>query len=125
MITFKHSGSFNNSEIFLGRNRDRAYRVILEKYGALGVDALASATPIDSGITSESWGYEITQTKGRHSITWTNNHVVDGVIIAVVIQYGHATRSGGYVEGRDFINPVMKPIFDLIAENLYKEVSDL
>lgn len=95
----------------------------VDSYAREGVSALVSATPIDTGITSESWGYEIKRTRSGFSIIWTNSNVVDGVPIAILIQYGHGTRSGSFVEGRDFINPAIRPIFDKIAENLWKEVT--
>lgn len=123
MIRFKHSGSFSNSERFLVRNKSKTFNQLLERCGRQGIRALVQATPVDSGITAESWNYEIKRSKGRYEITWTNSHVVDGVNIAVIIQYGHGTGSGGYVEGRDYINPAMKPIFDRIAEDLYTEVT--
>jgi len=125
MIRFRHSGNFNNAERFLTHSKLAQYRSILNEYGRIGVDALEAATPIDTGITSGSWEYNVTQRQGRFVIDWTNSHIVDGVMIAVIIQYGHGTRSGGYVEGRDYINPAMKPIFDRIADDLYEEVTDV
>jgi hypothetical protein len=125
MITFKHGGNFNNVEKFLSKDRDAQYRAILNRYGQIGVNALVSVTPVDTGITSESWRYEITSIKGGYVIIWSNIHVVDGINIAAIVQYGHGTRSGGYIQGRDYINPVMKPIFDKIADDLYKEVTGL
>ncbi len=125
MIRFRHHGNFNNAERFLSKSRTEEYLAILNKYGKVGVDALISATPVDTGITSGSWGYRVAQKRGRYTIEWTNDHIVDGVMIAVIIQYGHGTGSSGYVEGRDYINPAMKPIFDKIADDLYKEVANL
>ena len=101
------------------------FRSILERYGREGVSALAANTPIDSGKTADSWDYEIVQNGSKTSIYWTNSNVVNGVAIAVIIQYGHGVKGGGYVQGRDYINPVMKPIFDTIADNIWKEVSRL
>lgn len=125
MIRFKHSGSFSNTERFLTRNKARDYREVLNRYGQVGISALEAATPVDSGITAGSWGYLVSRKGSRYTITWTNDHIHDGIPIAVIIQYGHGTKSGRYVEGRDYINPAMKPIFDALAENLYKEVTEL
>lgn len=100
----------------------RAFSV-LEKYGALGVAALQSATPVDSSETANSWYYEIVQRKGYYSVRWNNRHVEDGRPIAVLLQYGHATGTGGYVEGRDYINPAIRPIFDQMIRDFTKEVT--
>lgn len=95
----------------------------LEKYAQEGVAALSSATPVDSGLTAASWDYEIVKKKGAISIYWTNSNINAGVPIAVILQYGHGTNNGGYVQGRDYINPAIRPIFDKIAENAWKEVT--
>lgn len=98
---------------------------ILDKYGKQGVSALSSATPVDSGLTANSWRYEI-ETKGdQTTIYWSNSNINKGVNIAVILQYGHGTRNGGYVVGRDYINPAMRPIFDSIANEAWKEVAKL
>lgn len=123
MITFKHTGSFKNIEKFLHKASRTNILSILDKYGRQGVTALASATPTDSGLTADSWKYEVRNTKGSYSITWTNTNVVDGVPVAILLQYGHSTKNGGFVQGRDFINPAIQPIFDKIAEELWKEVT--
>lgn len=102
------------------------YVSILNKYGQMGVDALKAATPVDSGLTANSWGYEIRTSRemGYYSIIWTNSHVEKGwANIAILLQYGHGTRNGGYVQGRDYINPAMRPIFDEIARKIWEEVS--
>lgn len=102
------------------------YASILNKYGQMGVDALKAATPVDSGLTANSWGYEIRTSRemGYYSIIWTNSHVEKGwANIAILLQYGHGTRNGGYVQGRDYINPAMRPIFDEIARKIWEEVS--
>jgi len=96
----------------------------LDRYGQAGVDALSSATPLDSGETASSWGYRIKKRKNSVVIEWTNSNVVDGVPIAVILQYGHGTRNGGYVQGRDYINPAIRSIFDQIAADVWKEVSN-
>lgn len=122
MVIVKQKGDFSKTEKFLNTISKKLYYRNLQKYAEQGVAALASATPIDSGTTANSWDYEIRQTKNSVSIYWTNSNVNKGVPIAVIIQYGHGTRNGGYVQGRDYINPAMRPIFDKIAENVWKEV---
>ena len=97
----------------------------LEKYAKRGLEALQSNTPVDTGLTRDSWGYEISFTNSYVSIIWTNTNVVDGVPIAIILQYGHATGTGGYVQGRDYINPAIQPIFDEMAEDIWKEVKSL
>lgn len=123
MVIVKQKGDFSKTEKFLNTINKKLYYRNLQKYAEQGVTALASATPIDSGTTANSWDYEIRQTKNSVSIYWTNSNVNKGVPIAVIIQYGHGTRNGGYVQGRDYINPAMRPIFDKIAENVWKEVT--
>lgn len=123
MVIVKQKGDFSKTEKFLNSISKKLYYRNLQKYAEQGVAALASATPTDSGTTANSWGYEIRQTKNSVSIYWTNSNVNKGVPIAVIIQYGHGTRNGGYVQGRDYINPAMRPIFDKIAENVWKEVT--
>ena len=123
MIVIKQSGNFKNTERFLSRASRLQVRDILDKYGREGVAALASATPVDSGLTASSWDYEVRITRSTYTLTWTNSNVVNGVPIAIILQYGHATRNGGFVKGRDYINPVIRPIFDKIANELWKEVT--
>ena len=123
MIVVKHRGSFNKTEKFLRRITNMEYKHILEKYAQEGVAALAAATPMDSGLTASSWGYEIRVSRGRYAITWTNSNINDGVNIAVILQYGHGTRNGGWVQGRDYINPAIQPVFDKIANELWREVT--
>ena len=123
MITFKQKGDFKNTEKFLNAALKLNYVSVLEKYGREGVLALSAATPVDSSLTAHSWDYEIRNTGNTCRIIWTNSHVVDGVLIAVILQYGHGTKNGGYVQGRDYINPAIKPIFDRITEDAWKEVS--
>lgn len=125
MLSFKYKGNFSNTENFLKKALRRNYMKILEKYAQQGVEALASATPIGSGETASSWYYTIIQNEGNISIVWNNHHVNKGVNIAVILQYGHATRNGGYVEGRDYINPAIQPIFDKLAEAAWKEVTSI
>jgi len=123
MISFSHSGSFKNLEKFLRDSSGGKVGRGLDALAERGVAALAANTPTESGQTSNSWGYEIERRRGRLTITWTNSHVVNGVPISIILQYGHATGTGGYVRGQDYINPAIKPIFDDIAEQVWKEVT--
>lgn len=125
MIKFKHRGNFNNTERFLKGAKSLQFDAILRQYAIQGVNALKINTPKDSGETAAAWDYEILKRSTGVTITWTNSHLEDGLPIVILLQYGHGTRSGTFVEGRDFINPAMRPIFDTIAENLWKEVTSL
>lgn len=122
VIIFRQKGDWKKTRKFLKRCSDLDLDDVLNLYGQEGVDALAKATPKDTGKTAASWSYEVT--KGRESIviTWKNSNIVDGVPIAVILQYGHGTRNGGYVEGVDYINPAMRPVFELIAARAWGEV---
>lgn len=123
VITFKHKGSLRKTTNFLERIKRHNFYAGLDQYGQIGVDALSAATPIDSGNTAASWTYSIEKTKQGVTIFWSNSNVNAGVNIAVILQYGHGTGTGGWVEGRDYINPAIRPIFDDIAENAWKEVT--
>lgn len=125
MIKVTNRGSFANIEAFGKRVQQKSYLSVLHKYGPMGVSALKSATPVDSSITAQGWYYEIVDKPGYFAIHWLNSHVEEpGTIpIAVLIQYGHATGNGGYVQGRDYINPAMRPIFDQMAADMWKEVT--
>lgn len=125
MLTVTVKGSFDNTERYLKRLLKPNLLTILNKYGSQGVNALSNATPRRTGLTAESWVYTITQRKGYYSIRWHNTNVSDGIPIAVLLQYGHATRNGGYVQGRDYINPALRPIFDQIAAEAWKEVTKI
>ncbi len=125
MISFRQKGDFSKLTSFLERAKETVYLGDLNKYGRQGVAALASATPIDSGETAESWYYEIENTKGSATITFYNSNVQNGVPIAIILQYGHGTRNGGWVEGRDYINPAIQPIFDQIVNDAWREVNKL
>ena len=125
MITFKHKGDFSNLTRFLERAKEAVHMGDLDKYGRAGVEALASATPVDSGETANSWYYEITNSNGSARITFNNSNIQNGVPIAIILQYGHGTGTGGWVEGRDYINPAIQPIFDEIANNAWREVTKL
>jgi hypothetical protein len=122
VITFTQKGSFKNTERYLAKlSRSQAFAV-LSKYGEQGVNALSNATPVESGETAAAWSYTITQRPGYYSIRWHNSHVNEGRPIAILIQYGHGTRNGGYVQGRDYINPAVRPIFDRMTNDVWKEV---
>ena len=122
IIVFAHKGDWKKTRTFLKRCSEVKLDEVLAQYGQEGVDALAAATPKRTGKTAASWSYTVTKGKDRIVITWSNSNIVDGVPIAVVLQYGHGTRNGGYVEGLDYINPAMKPIFDRIAARAWGEV---
>ena len=122
IISFTHKGDYSKTEKFLNRLLGLDYLNVLEKYGQRGVDALSAATPKDSGLTAASWGYEIQHDGDKTSIIFTNSNINNGCNIAILLQYGHGTRNGGYVQGRDYINPVIQPIFDQIASDAWKEV---
>ena len=125
MISFRHKGDFSKLTRFLEKAKEAVRLGDLDKYGRAGVSALASATPIESGTTANSWYYEITHKEGSVRISFHNSNIQNGVPIAVILQYGHGTRNGGWVEGRDYINPAIRPIFDDIVNNAWKEVTRL
>lgn len=122
MIRFRQKGDFSKLTRFLERAKEGIHLGDLDKYGREGVAALASATPVDSGLTATSWYYEITNKNGVARISFYNSNVQNGVPIAIIIQYGHATGTGGWVEGKDYINPAIRPIFDRIANTAWREV---
>ena len=124
-ITFRHKGSFSKTEKFLNSLLKLDYLNVLERYGRAGVSALAAATPKDSGLTAASWGYEITHNRKETAIIFTNSNISNGVNIAIILQYGHGTGNGGYVAGRDYINPAIQPIFDKMANEAWREVTSL
>lgn len=123
MIRFKHKGDFRHTDTLFQKIHQQSYMNVLKKYGEAGVKALASVTPMESGETAAAWGYEIIQTHNGYTLYWTNSHINRGVNIAVILQYGHGTGSGGYVKGIDYINPAIRPIFDQIANEAWKEVT--
>ena len=125
MISFRQKGDFSKLTRFLEKAKESVHIGELDKYGREGVAALASATPVDSGNTANSWYYKIENKKGSAAITFYNSNIQNGVPIAIILQYGHGTRNGGWVQGRDYINPAIQPIFDKIAESAWKEVSNL
>lgn len=125
MITFRQKGNFSKTAQYFERLKEVMKLGILDKYGREGVAALSSATPVESGVTAASWYYEIEHSKGSATITFSNSHVNQGVPIAIILQYGHGTGTGGWVQGRDYINPAIQPIFDKIAEEAWKEITRL
>ena len=122
MINIRQKGDFKNLSSFLEKTKEKLNLGLLDKYGREGVAALQSATPKDTSKTSESWYYKIERKNGSVSLTFHNSNQNKGVPIAIILQYGHATGNGGYVEGVDYINPALRPIFDKIAEEAWKEV---
>lgn len=123
MFSFSSSGSFDRTEAFLKAMQKLNIPHILESCGQMGVAALAAATPEDSGLAANSWGYVVEGGRGSATITWTNTDVENGFPVAIMLQYGHGTGSGGYVQGRDYINPAIRPIFDQIADRVWKAVT--
>lgn len=125
MISFRQKGDFSHLTRFLEKAKEAVNLGDLDKYGRMGVAALASATPVDSGETAKSWYYKIVNKNGSVSITFYNSNIQNGVPIAIILQYGHGTRNGGWVQGRDYINPAIQPIFDEIAKEAWKGVIKL
>ena len=125
MISFRQKGDFSKLTRFLERAKEAVHLGDLDKYGREGVAALSSATPKDSGLTSSSWYYEIENNKESARIMFKNSNIQNGVPIAIILQYGHGTGTGGWVEGRDYINPAIQPVFDKIADNAWREVTKI
>lgn len=123
MIKFQHKGDWSKTTGFLEKAKNIVRLGNLDKYGREGVAALESATPVDTGLTAKSWKYEINRTRGSVSINFLNTNIQNGVPIALILQYGHGTRNGGWVEGRDYINPTIRPIFDRLANEMWEEVT--
>lgn len=125
MISFRQKGDFSKLNRYFERVKEAAKIGVLDKYGQAGVSALSSATPVESGKTAGSWYYEIKRQNGSVSIEFLNSNINKGVPIAVILQFGHGTGTGGWVQGRDYINPAIQPIFDKIAEDAWKEVTKI
>lgn len=125
MISFRQKGDFSKLTRFLEKAKNVVRIGDLDKYGREGVAALSSATPVDSGLTASSWYYKVEHTNGSAKINFYNSNIQNGVPIAIILQYGHGTGNGGWVQGRDYINPAIQPIFDKIAENAWGEVTKL
>ncbi len=125
MISFSHKGDFRKATRYLERVKEVVRLGILDKYGREGVAALASATPLDSGVTASSWYYKIEPNNGSATIAFYNSNIQNGVPIAIILQYGHGTGTGGWVQGRDYINPAIQPVFDRILNDAWREVTKL
>ena len=123
MISFRQKGDFSKLTKFLERAKESVKLGDLDKYGRAGVEALVSATPVASGLTASSWYYEIENKNGSAKITFLNRNIQNGVPIAIILQYGHGTGTGGWVQGRDYINPAIQPLFDKITDDAWKEVT--
>lgn len=123
MVSFKQKGNFTATTRYLERAKKGIRLSSLDRFGREGVAALASATPVESGETANSWNYKIENQNGVVKIGFYNTHIVKGVPIAIILQYGHGTRNGGYVQGRDYINPAIQPVFDQLAKHAWKEVT--
>ena len=124
MIEFRQKGDFSKLNNFLEKSRESINIGLLNRYGRDGVKALSSQTPVDTGLTAESWYYKITRTKGRATLSFHNRNVVNGVPIAIILQYGHGTRNGGWVDGIDYIDPAIQPVFRKIVKEAWKEVKN-
>ena len=125
MISFSQKGDFKNLTKFLEDAKKGSYFAILDKYGREGVAALSAATPVNTGKTSTSWSYKIIRKNGSISLVFYNSNVKNGIPIAIILQYGHATGTGGWVEGKDYINPALKPIFEKLETDIWREVGKL
>lgn len=123
--SFKHYGDFSKTLKFLNAVTNKGYLNKLNTYGQMGVEALSNATPKDTGLTAASWDYVIESQNGRTSISWFNKNVVKGINIAIILDHGHGTGRGTYVQGRHYISPAIRPVFDKIADDVWKEVIGL
>ena len=125
MISFRHQGDFSKFTRFLEKAKGAVKLGDLDRFGREGVAALASATPVDTGLTANSWTYKVEHARDSVTISFNNTNIQNGVPIAIILQYGHGTRNGGWVQGRDYINPAIQPIFDRIADDAWREVTKL
>ena len=125
MIVLSSKGDFSKATRYFERLKETAKFGVLDKYGQEGVAALSSATPVETGLTASSWTYKIQLSESSASIEFHNSNINNGVPIAIILQYGHGTGTGGWVQGRDYINPAIRPVFDKIVEDLWKEVTNL
>lgn len=123
MIKVTSKGNWNQTNAYLNRMLSREHLAVLNKFGPIGVSALASATPKESSLTANSWTYEVESGAGFYKMSWLNTNVHEGANVAVLLQFGHGVRGGGYVQGRDFINPAMRPVFDQMADEMWKAVT--
>lgn len=124
MITVKHKGNFNNLERFFNRVLKRNYLNIISDYAQIGVQALREATPVETGKTAQSWGYEIEDSKGITTLTFTNTCIENGANVAILLIYGHGTKNGAYVEGIDFVSPALEPVFRDLADSIWREATE-
>lgn len=122
-ISFRQKGDFSKLTNFLEKSKEVFNIGILNKYGRAGVEALKSATPVDSGKTADSWSYKIENKNGVARLVFSNSNIQNGCPIAIILQYGHGTGTGGWVEGRDYINPAVRPLFDRLTNDAWKEVT--
>lgn len=122
MISFKHKGDFSNTVKYFNKTKNIIKQIDFDKYGEAGVEALKSVTPYDTGLTASSWYYKISRTSKSVKIGFYNSNTHNGVLIAIILQYGHASKSGGFIAGKDYINPAIKGIFDDLLNNAWKEV---
>ena len=125
MVKFRHKGNYSKATRYFKQLKKAIKVDVLDKYGKSGVAALSSATPVDSGLTASSWNYRIERSSGSAKIVFTNAHIEQGVPIAIILQYGHGTGTGGWVEGRDYINPAAQSIFDHMADEAWREVTGI
>lgn len=123
MIMIKHKGDFSKTTKFLNNSKQKLKHIDFEKFGRQGVNALASHTPVETGLLASSWYYEIVRKEGLITINFSNRDVERGVPIAIILQYGHGTRNGGFVAGKDYINPAIQPVFDKMTNDAWKEVT--
>lgn len=123
MINFRQKGSTSRTETYLKKMQNNPFDSILDKYGRAGVQALSSATPVDTGLAAQSWDYEIEKTSNSARIVFYNSDVENGFPVAIMLQYGHGTRNGGWVEGIDYINPAIQPVFEKFVDELWREVN--
>ena len=123
MISFEQKGNFSNLNSFLEKAKEGVNAGILNKYGKQGVELLSKVTPVDTGLTASSWSYDIVRSNGSVTLNFNNTNIQNGCPIAIVLQYGHGTKEGGWVEGIDYINPVIQPLFNKIANEAWKEIT--
>lgn len=123
MITVRSRGSFRNTDRFFNRMRKMEIMRALAQYGEEGRNALANATPVRSGLTADSWTYDIVRNRSTYTIVWRNTNMAGNTPVAILLQYGHATGTGGYVQGLDYINPAIRPVFDKIADEVWRVVT--
>ena len=124
MFHVHHKGSFNNIELFFNRALRKDYLNIIAEYGKIGVQALKAATPVDTGATRDAWDFEIVEGRDRTTLYFTNSEEDNGANVAILLIYGHGTRNGGYVEGKDFLSPALVPVFENLADAVWKEVTE-